>query len=110
MSEAQKPIAYLKFWAYQQVTQDGNVNADEGLEVCREGEIGVDGVEAIPVYDTPQEAKINADLLEALEILLDEADSFSVDGVYFNEKCMGHKGIDLARAAIAKAQPAAKGV
>lgn len=53
MSDAQKPVAYLKFWTYQQVTQDGNVNADEGLEVCREGEIGMDGVKALPVYIAP---------------------------------------------------------
>lgn len=44
------------------------------------------------------------DLLNALRVLYEEADNFSVSGVYFNEKCMQHKGLDLARAAIAKAQ------
>ena len=43
------------------------------------------------------------DLLEALKVLADEANGFSISGVYFNEKCMGHKGLDMAFAAIAKA-------
>jgi hypothetical protein len=43
------------------------------------------------------------DLLNALIVLSEEADNFGVSGVYFNEKCMGHKGLDLAYAAIAKA-------
>lgn len=51
--------------------------------------------------DTPY---VRADIAErmavALEILLDEADGFSVSGVYFNEPCMGHKGPDLARSAL----------
>lgn len=46
---------------------------------------------------------LNAELLEALQVLADEANGFNVSGVYFNEKCMGHKGLDIARAAIAKA-------
>jgi hypothetical protein len=45
-----------------------------------------------------------ADLLQALKVLADEADNFSVSGVYFNEPCMGHKGLELAYAAIAKAE------
>ncbi len=45
----------------------------------------------------------SGDLLKALQVLYDEADSFSVSGVYFNEKCMGHKGLDLAEKAIKKA-------
>lgn len=44
------------------------------------------------------------DLLAALEVLLEEAEGFNVSGVYFNEPCMGHKGIGLARAAIDKAK------
>jgi hypothetical protein len=47
------PIAYLKFWAYQRVTQDGNVDADEGLEVCRRDEVGADGYPAFPVWAHP---------------------------------------------------------
>jgi hypothetical protein len=39
-------------------------------------------------------------LTNALEKLLDEAENFSVSGVYFTEKCMGHKGPALARAAL----------
>lgn len=109
MSEAHTPIAYLKFWAYQQVTQDGNVNADEGLEVCREGEIGVDGVEAIPVYDTPQEAKINADLLEgakefaAYESTMADGDDITALIHYANAS-------RILTSAIAKAQPVSVGV
>ena len=44
------------------------------------------------------------DLLEALETLYAEADNFSVSGVYFNEECMGHVGLKMARDAIAKAK------
>ena len=45
------------------------------------------------------EAKIDA-LTKALEVLLEEAENFSVSGVCFNEECMGHKGPALARAAL----------
>lgn len=38
---------------------------------------------------------------EALNVLYDEADNFSVSGVYFNEECMEHKGLRLAGDAIA---------
>lgn len=44
------------------------------------------------------------DLLHALEVLYEEADNFSVQGVSFSERCMGHKGPALAQAAIAKAR------
>jgi hypothetical protein len=44
------------------------------------------------------------DLLAALKTLLDEAENFSVSGVYFTEKCMNHKGPALAHDAIAKAE------
>lgn len=37
---------------------------------------------------------------EALDVLYDEADNFSVSGVYFNEKCMEHKGLALAAKAL----------
>ena len=47
---------------------------------------------------------INAELVEALEVLADEANSFNVSGVYFNEKCMGHKGLDMADVALEKAK------
>lgn len=39
-------------------------------------------------------------LRHALKILLEEATSFSVSGVYFDEDCMGHKGPELARKAL----------
>lgn len=39
-------------------------------------------------------------LVKALEVLLAEATSFSVSGVYFDEDCMGHKGPTLARQAL----------
>lgn len=39
-------------------------------------------------------------LRKALTVLLDEATSFSVSGVYFDEECMGHKGPELARQAL----------
>lgn len=44
------------------------------------------------------------DLLAALKQLAEEADNFSVSGVYFAEKCMGRKGLDMAWAAIEKAE------
>lgn len=47
---------------------------------------------------------INAELVEALEVLADEANAFNVSGVYFNENCMGHKGLDMAEAALEKAK------
>lgn len=50
---AQKPVAYLRFWAAQRVTQDGNVDADEGFEVCRVQDIGADKQPAFPVFSNP---------------------------------------------------------
>lgn len=41
-------------------------------------------------------------LAAALDKLYDEATSFSVSGVYFDEPCMGHKGPELARVALAE--------
>jgi Lar family restriction alleviation protein len=54
--------------------------------------------EAIAAWNTRQPVQ---ELVEALTVLLDEAENFSVSGVYFDEKCMGHKGPTLARAALA---------
>ena len=48
--------------------------------------------------------KVLEQALEALQILSCEADSFSVSGVYFNESCMGHKGLDMAETAITAIQ------
>lgn len=39
----------------------------------------------------------NRKLREALETLYEEADGFSVSGVYFSEPCHGHKGLEMAR-------------
>ena len=58
------------------------------------------------VWNYGEKVRANQELLEALKVLADEADSFNVSGVYFNEKCMGHKGLDMAYAAIAKAKQA----
>lgn len=49
----QEPVAHLKFWAAQRATQDGNVDAAEGLEVCEAGDIGMDRLPAIPVFARP---------------------------------------------------------
>ncbi len=57
----------------------------------------VDAVIGQPIYDAAP------DLKQALEVLYEEATNFSVSGVYFDEKCMGHKGPNLALAALAKA-------
>jgi len=39
-------------------------------------------------------------LVEALEQLLSEVEGFNVSGVYFTEKCLGHKGYISAIAAL----------
>lgn len=49
------------------------------------------------------ERELIVEMLEALNVLYDEADGFSASGVYFHEPCMGHKGLGLAAAAIEKA-------
>ena len=49
-----EPVAHVKFWAAQHISPDGGVEADEGLEVCRPGEIGMDGVAAEPVFTLSQ--------------------------------------------------------
>jgi hypothetical protein len=51
-----EPVAYLKFWAAQRYMGDGNIDHDEGLEVCRKDDIGIDGVAAFPVYAAPVSA------------------------------------------------------
>lgn len=43
------------------------------------------------------------ELVEALTVLREEADSFSASGVYFNEDCFHHRGIKLADVVLAKA-------
>ena len=48
-------------------------------------------------------AQYNA-LRNALKVLLNEATSFSVSGVYFDEPCMNHKGPALAQAALDQSQ------
>jgi hypothetical protein len=48
-----EPVAWLKFWAAQFSMGEGNIGTDEGLEVCSEGEIGMDGRPAFPVYAAP---------------------------------------------------------
>lgn len=58
-----------------------------------------------PTYDVRNEAADLIDeLVAALKILAEEADNFNVSGVYFNEKCMGHKGLDMAGAALSRAR------
>ena len=48
-----------------------------------------------PVSDGARDA-----LVEALEQLLSEVEGFNVSGVYFTEKCLGHKGYISAIAAL----------
>ena len=43
---------------------------------------------------------LHRQLAEALRQLANEADNFNVSGVYFNEKCMGHKGPLMAWSAL----------
>jgi hypothetical protein len=50
----QEPIAWIKYWAYQSISPDGGVEADDGFEVCRQGEFGVDKLPAIPVFTKDQ--------------------------------------------------------
>ena len=47
--------------------------------------------------------EINAKLLEALDVLVDEANSFMAGGHYFNDEHWGHKGLALAYEAFRKA-------
>jgi len=48
----QEPVAHLKFLAAQSWSGNGNhdVESGEGLEVCKPGEIGADGLPAFPVF------------------------------------------------------------
>lgn len=69
-----------------------------------------EGWDGFSEYEGLHEMRANAqliaaapELLEALKVLSQEADSFNVSGVYFSEKCMGHKGLDMAYAALEKA-------
>lgn len=45
-------------------------------------------------------AGIIADLAIAADTLKDEAEGFSVSGVYFHEECFGHKGPDMVELAL----------
>ena len=56
VAESVKPIAWLRFWAAQYYTGQGDIECDEGYEVCKEGEKGADGSPAFPVFDTPAAA------------------------------------------------------
>jgi hypothetical protein len=73
------------------------IESVDGLHIIPDGKqrLGCEKADARLIAAAPE-------LLAALQVLFDEADSFSIDGVYFNEKCMGQKGLDMARAAIAK--------
>ena len=53
--QAQEPVAYLKFWAEQSWSGNGNHDIDygEGLEVCEAGDIGADKLPAFPVFRAP---------------------------------------------------------
>lgn len=53
-----------------------------------------------PTTEATDWKTLAAKLAKALDVLSDEADHFSVSGVYFHEPCMGHKGLDLAREAL----------
>lgn len=107
ISRVVEPVAHLKFWAYQQVSVGGDVNADEGLEVCRPDEIGIDGQPAFPVYAAPQEAAapepVNAELLSALQGLVAKEDSAWIDAGFTNKQIKSMPYLKASRAAIAKA-------
>lgn len=53
----QEPVAWLRFWAAQYSTEDGNIGTDEGLKVCEPHEFGMDGRPAFPVYASPVSAQ-----------------------------------------------------
>ena len=61
-----KPVAYLVFWAGRFVSPDGGVEADEGLEVAKHGEVGADGLPAFPVFG-PEVVDALQQRIEALE-------------------------------------------
>ncbi len=44
----------MRFWAAQRWDGRGDIDYDEGYEVCKEGDKGVDGSPAFPVFDIPQ--------------------------------------------------------
>lgn len=77
-----EPVAHLKFWAAQRVSPDGGVEADEGLEVCRAGDVGVDGVLAEPVYTAEALAAARVQMgMEAAAICDRNAQSTSADEI-----------------------------
>jgi hypothetical protein len=87
LTSEQELIAYLKMWAYQQLSSDGNVESDEGLEVCRKGEIGADGTEAIPVYTIPP---FQAERIKELEA---ERDRYKVALETVSDALLGIAGV-----------------
>lgn len=55
LTQAQEPIAHLKFWAAQNWSGSGNHDIEyaEGLCVCEAGDIGDDKLPAFPVFAAP---------------------------------------------------------
>lgn len=96
MSKITEPFSVKHYTGEERPAIKGN--GFDGLE------IGTDRAEAEEFVAAVNAliAVANA-LYAALEVLSIEADSFSVSGVYFNEACMGHKGLDMAAAAMALA-------
>lgn len=81
-------------------------NQPEALELADTLDLG--GGTRSEQYKAAKELRrlhsVNQELVEALEVLSDEANGFNVSGVYFNEEWTGHRGLDLAYAALAKAR------
>jgi hypothetical protein len=85
------PVAYLRYWARQSWSGNGNHDIDhgEGLEVCDAGEVGDDGVPAFPVYAAPtaqevtqQAAKTESEapaILEAISWHAGERDDLTLE-------------------------------
>jgi hypothetical protein len=67
--DTQEPVAWLRFWSAQYSMGEGNIGVDEGLEVCDEGDIGMDGRPAFPVYATPAAATGKADDASAADAM-----------------------------------------
>lgn len=62
--DGQKPIAWLRFWAAQHYAGHGDIECDEGYEVCKEGDKGADGSPAFPVFDRPAPASARQKIIE----------------------------------------------
>ena len=87
-------------------TKAGCINSRQSkeLEQLTETSVWQAGRISELLDDAAAQRKVLEQALEALQILSCEADSFSVSGVYFNESCMGHKGLDMAETAITAIQ------